>query len=194
MKLIGIKSTSSSVGYICSVNKKNLEDFFKRLVESKVEFEEVSRLKGKVHYVLPERNVETKPVLNELLFTSSSPGVTTRYIINLNGIAESHKSSGVYIASAVGSTASILGAGGKIAPRSDKKFQFFVREPYQPNGVKLKILKGFFDPDVDKLIIENRTENAVLAFDGSRDPASLQFGDSIEFARASSIWLVKSFK
>ena len=80
-------------------------------------------------------------VLNDVLFSHPIPAATTRYAIRRDGRAEEQRSSGVWIATAAGSTAAIHSAGGKILPITSQRLQFVVREPYEKRGVRYRVLR-----------------------------------------------------
>jgi hypothetical protein len=68
-------------------------------------------------------------ILNDALFCHASPAATSRYIVELGGVVEEHKSSGFWIGPAAGSTAAQRSAGGKIMPLTAQELQLVV-SPY----------------------------------------------------------------
>ena len=70
------------------------------------------------------------PVLNEILFSHPTPGAVTRLGIVTGGAVHSFKSSGIWVATASGSTGAIRSSGGQIHPLTESKLQYRIREPY----------------------------------------------------------------
>jgi NAD+ kinase len=69
-------------------------------------------------------------VLNECLFASANPAAMTRYVLAAEGERESQRSSGVWVATAAGSTAAIRSAGMEPIEPHTPALLFKVREPF----------------------------------------------------------------
>lgn len=190
-KLIGLRSTDASVGYMCAAGASDLEPLVDQLTENRLEFVIVARLMVKVESLGTTRVFTLIPVLNDVLFANCSPAATTHYRIIFNGQEEWHKSSGVWVSTAVGSTAAIQAAGGVGMAIGDRRLQYRVRELYCLPEQQLSLRGQAFDPDRDSLILENRNERALIALDGQHAELFLQFGDRIEFLRAPDLLLAK---
>jgi len=190
--LIGVRSSSESVGYLCTAGMAQLEMLVDQLQDNRLQYTEVFRLRAKITRPGQSTPMLTEPILNDFLFTNTLPAAMTRYAIKLGSTTEIHKSSGVWIATAAGSTAGIYAAGGKKVPLNVRQFQYRVRELYDPlGGTSFNLFGGFFDPNIDPLIIENRSENALLALDGQHAEFSLNFGDQLQFEEAPAIKLAR---
>lgn len=189
--LIGVRSSFASVGRLCHCGAKELAEMVQNLAEDKLESLSVRRLQAKFQFVQTGGSILSEPVLNEFLFANSSPAATTRYKISIDGKVEDQKSSGVWVATACGSTAVINAAGGQRVDLSQRKLQFLVRELFQdfPPKPPKKILHGFYDPDKTSLVIENKNESAMCALDGPHGIVQLSFGDKIEFIKGPSLKL-----
>jgi NAD+ kinase len=127
------------------------------------------------------------PALNDFLFAAASPAATTRYRVGFQGRIESHRSSGIWIATATGSTAAISAAGGVPMDASDQHLQFLVRELYHRKEEGLVITHGFADPTQDDFWIENHCPAAILALDGEKQVIKINFGDVIRFTHAPRV-------
>lgn len=187
IKILGVRSSDSSVGYLCAYDYLKAELVVRDLVADKVNFAEVGRIKAKIIRADHAHEFETAPVLNEFLFANVSPAATSRYKITLNGQSEFQKSSGIWVSTAIGSSAAIHAAGGVRLGPTDKRFQYKVRELYNSQGHLIHLTGGLFDSEKDTLIIENRNENALLAIDGQHGEVSLNFGDRIQFLVANPL-------
>ena len=187
IKLVGIRSSGTSVGYLCVGGIERLESMVQSLVKGDMKFTEACRLRAKITPADGSAARFSPPALNDFLYSNANPAATTRYRLNLGNRCEEHKSSGMWISTALGSTAGICAAGGVIMPREERSFQFVVREIYRAPGKNVHLVSGFFDPDERALVIENRCEKAIIAADGSRGIMQIEWGDKVEFHRAPCV-------
>lgn len=118
-------------------------------------------------------------VLNDVLFSHECPASTSRYIIELGGIAEEQLSSGIWVGPAAGSTAAQRAAGGQCLPPGSKKIQFIVREPYSRTGGRYGLVKKLVPPG-EKLRLRNLMDTARLYVDGPHVVIPAQLGELIE--------------
>ncbi len=182
-RLIGIRSSSSSVGYLCSSGITELKSLVQNLKSGKIAWQTVSRVKAQITKASTGETIETVPVLNDLLYANANPAATTRYKILFRDRYETHRSSGIWFATGMGSTAAVLAAGGERRPQTDTLFQFRVRELYKLGHKLPEIEGGLFDPSVDQIEIENRCPQAILATDGQHGNLDLGYGDIIRIQR-----------
>lgn len=185
--LIGVRSSGTSVGYLCAFDQESLETLISHIAADRVETFSAERLKARVQHLSDRAPTVTPPVLNDFLYSNANPAATTRYRIFVANTFEDHRSSGIWISTPVGSTAGIQAAGGKTLAHEEKIFQYRVRELIQPRGQSLHFAGGLFNPDCDRFEIENRCDRAILALDGQHGVMSLEFGDRITFQRASPL-------
>lgn len=179
--LMGLHSTTrGSVGYLCAAQIDEIDHVLDQLIEGIISPTEVTRIQTYIN-----GTPTPQLALNDVLFSHPTPAATSRYEISWRGRREKQRSSGVWIASAVGSSAAIRSAGGLLMPIHSPNLQFVVREPYQdPYGVPLGITKGV--PDVENpLQITSQMRKALLFFDGYHCKTPIKFGDEIVFRRAS---------
>lgn len=185
--LIGIKSSSASVGYLCAADQSTLGPVMDMLVAGQLEFVPRHRLRALIERTDGRREQSPCLALNDFLFAAASPAATTRYrIANFDRI-EVHKSSGIWIATATGSTAAIAAAGGVAMTPDDGHFQFRIRELYRAEGDGLMITGGFSDPHRDIFWIENHCPAAILALDGEKWETKIGFGDIIRFEAGQAV-------
>ena len=190
--VIGVRSSTASVGFLCAIAAPQVKQAVNLFKANQLKFEETARLMATIHSAADGQVTTTVPVLNDFLFANTNPAATTRYRIAHGEKFEIQKSSGVWISTPVGSTAAILAAGGKTMDRSDRRFQFVVRELYRGEGLPFQLVYGFFNPDHMAFSIENRSENALLALDGQRETIPLRYADRLEFKRAPSLLIAKA--
>lgn len=188
--VIGIRSSNESVGYLCAGGIRELPDIVSSMGDQSLEFELRQRLIAQVQRASDKSQTISYPVLNDFLYTNANPASTTRYLFSAAGLSEMQKSSGIWVATASGSTAGINAAGGQRQDISDLKFQFVVRELHEvARSYHLKC--GFFDPDFEDITIENHCSDAILAQDGDRGIISIGYGDRIQFKRGPALMLAK---
>lgn len=180
--LLGVRSSSESVGHLCALNEKNISLLPEKLSRTKEETVLVERLSAQVDFQSGGQLI-TAPILNDFLFSNKNPALTTRYGISLGDEKEDHKSSGVWISTAAGSTAAIGTLDVPAQGILDKEFQFKVRELY-PHPSQFKLSGRLFNPDKESLSIYNYNKKAILAIDGRHGCVDLTLGDKITFKRA----------
>lgn len=185
--LIGIKSSSASVGYLCAGAREDIPALIHAYKDGSLNY--IARHRLLAHITKRDGRKETSSIaaLNDVLFAADSPAVTTRYKIGFLDRSEIHKSSGIWISTATGSTAAIGAAGGTPMAPSDSHFQFLVRELYLKIEEGLLLNHGFCDPNKDTFWIESRVPSAMLALDGEKLFMKVEFGDRISFSLASPV-------
>lgn len=190
--LIGIRSSGTSVGYLCAGGVDRLDAILADLLCGKLNILESSRLQVEVFPTDGAPSYKTPPALNDFLYSNSNPAATTKYRLSLGDRSEVHKSSGLWVSTAVGSSAGIFAAGGVIMPKGDKKFQYIVRELVRASGRNFSLVNGFFDPDEKTLVVENRCESAIVAADGNHGVTRINWGDKFRFLRATPIRIARA--
>ena len=120
-------------------------------------------------------------ILNDCLFTSRNPAAITRYVLDADGASERQQSSGVWIATAAGSTAAIRSAGLEppLAP-GQEALLFKVREPFQGRGIA-RILDGRQLPPRG-LALTATMPGIDLYLDGPHRRVPLAYGATARFA------------
>ena len=171
----GINSTPShSVGYFMSATPQNFESQWGKLIQGQLPRLKLHRLKIKVN----GRNLP-KLILNDLLVAHVNPSSISRYELQVGTRKEEHKSSGLWIATAAGSTAAIRSAGGKVLPLESKQIQYLVREPYHGRQNRYHLVKGVVTPKTEIKVISQMHE-AACYLDGPRVLYPIGYGDRIE--------------
>jgi NAD+ kinase len=123
-------------------------------------------------------------VLNDALFCHDCPASTTRYVLGLRGRREDQLSSGVWVATAAGSTAAISAAGGRRMQVGSGRLQFAVREPGPYGGAeeyRLPTMTNGFIERSETLEIRSRTTAARIYLDGPHVVFPVGFGDTVTF-------------
>eukprot|EP00474_Spongospora_subterranea_P011061 CRZ11519.1 hypothetical protein [Spongospora subterranea] len=173
--ILGINSSpESSFGFYCAANAETFPELFQNLQSGETQPRPIWRMQILI-------NGEKHPVLalNDVLFAAGSAATTLYYTIRKGSQIQIQKSSGVWVATAAGSTAGILSSGGCILPWSSRHFQYRVRELFPPSiGGQVPIVGGFFEDDLELI---PRMTSAKLYIDGCNRSATVGYNDSITF-------------
>jgi NAD+ kinase len=86
-------------------------------------------------------------ILNECLFASANPAAMSRYVLECDGRREEQRSSGVWVATAAGSTAAIRSAGMEPVEAHVPALLYQVREPFH-GRCEMTMLSGRQMPPV----------------------------------------------
>lgn len=120
---------------------------------------------------------------NDVLFAHKNPAAMTRYRLEVDGRAEEQKSSGLWVATAAGSTAGIRSAGGRRMPVGSARLQYLVREPYAWPQRRYRFIRGF----ADRVSLTSGIVDAGLWIDGARIRYDLHLGDRVDARRGEPI-------
>jgi NAD+ kinase len=121
------------------------------------------------------------PVLNDVLAAAKSPATTSRYLLRAGGRREEQMSSGVWIATAAGSTAAMQSAGGRELDPSKPLFQYVVREPYERKFGRRRLLGGVLKKGTPFEMVSLMREG-MLFLDGSPEGVTFTLGDRLKVA------------
>lgn len=179
--ILGVNSSPQhSVGFFCSATLESFQPLFAKAMEGRLDVVKLHRLEVTV-------NRERLPhlALNDVLITHKNPGATSRYALKIGAIEELQRSSGLWIATAAGSTAGIRAAGGRILPLGSDRIQYAVRELYVPPGEKAPRLTSGLVPGDGTARVVCRMVDGALFIDGPRNPVDLAIGDRVVVKRSS---------
>ena len=173
--ILGVNSAPShSVGFFCAAQRKDFESHLLRALDGKLPNLRLTRMTVSLN-----GRLRSKRVLNEALYSHSSPAATSRYILHVGRRHEEQRSSGFWIGPAAGSTAAQHSAGGRILPLGSASLQLVVREPYSPYG-KYKLLK-LVAGEKTVIAVQSKMDNASLYLDGPHRTVSVRLGDLVSF-------------
>lgn len=113
--------------------------------------------------------------LNDVLIAHECPAATTRYIIKIGAREEEHRSSGLWVATAAGSTAGIKSAGGRRIPRGSRRMQYLIRELYRERDRSYNLTRGLVE-ESEEIIIASKMPEGELYIDGARTGYRFPFG------------------
>lgn len=177
--LLGVNSApGDSVGHFCHTHRGNFAKRLADILAGRWQPTKLARLAVTLDdKLLPEL------ALNDVLIAHDCPAATTRYLIELNGVSEEQRSSGIWVATAAGSTAGIKSAGGKAMPLGSERLQFLVRELYREPNRSYALTRGFLSPH-ESLVVASKMQEAHVYLDGARTAYEFPFGARVRVQRA----------
>ncbi|HLG18937.1 MAG TPA: NAD(+)/NADH kinase [Bdellovibrionota bacterium] len=175
--ILGINSNpEESVGFLCGTTARRLERILDSIREDRLHPTELARLRVRM-----DKKVLPVQVLNDVLICHANPAATSRYIMQLRGIREEHKSSGVWISPPAGSTAATGAAGGRRLPIRSRAFQFLVREIYHPTGKRFRLAGGIVRPG-DSLVVFSKMRAGKIYLDGAHIHYPFSIGERLQIS------------
>ncbi len=130
---------NGSVGMYTRCTADNFPALFKAYLAGTAVSEAIPRLHMSIDKGTP------RAILNECLFASANPAAMSRYVLIAGDKQESQRSSGVWVATAAGSTAAIRSAGAEPMDAHNSALLFQVREPFQGRA-PMTLLSGLQQP------------------------------------------------
>lgn len=168
--ILGVNSAPrSSIGHLALARREDFSPLLERIAGGTLQPIPVTRLAVELD------GESLGPALNDVLLTHASPAATSRYRLTLESLSEEHRSSGLWIATATGSTAGIRSAGGRRMPLRSRRLQFRARELYREGSSPARLASGFLSPD-EELAVESAMEQGNLFLDGARRSVRFPFG------------------
>jgi NAD+ kinase len=179
--VLGVNSDPlHSTAFFCAADRTNIRERLQALLAGSLREVQLARLQVSINDdVLPHS------ALNDLLVANANPAAVTSYTLHLGEISESQKSSGIWIATAAGSTAAIRSAGGRVMPLRSRKLQFLVREPYSGDGCRYRLRKGLVAPGTS-LRVTSKMRRGRLFMDGPHLRFPLGLGDVLSVTTAAA--------
>jgi len=172
--MMGVNSSQTfSVGRYCGTHVDDFEKVIDRVLDSKLTPIPLYRIGMEL-----DGELLGPPALNEVLFAHSVPAGTSRYRIEVGGMSERHKSSGVWVATAPGSTGAIHSAGGTPMPTTASGLQFVVREAYSEPGEVPHLLRGIQKKEIS---LTSLMQDGGLYVDGARVVHPVKWGQTVRF-------------
>jgi NAD+ kinase len=169
--VLGVNSApGDSIGHFCCTRRAVFAETFDAVLAGRLRPVELTRLG--LHL---DRRRLREPALNDVLVAHPSPAATTRYLLTVGARSEEHRSSGLWISTAAGSTAGIRSAGGQVMPPRSRRIQFRVRELLREPGRRYRLVQGFVAPPAG-LTVSSKMPEGLLWIDGARTVYRFPFG------------------
>lgn len=169
--VLGVNSdTTHSVGFLCAAHRGTFAQQLESILTGTWKPTAVRRLYGSI-----DGEDLPFPVLNDVLVAHKNPAATSRYLIEHGGVVEDQKSSGIWVSTAVGSTAAMASAGGDVVDIHDERCQLRVREPFVADGPPLTLASLWLRPEQDVVVTSKMREGRVY-LDGPHEVVDLPMG------------------
>lgn len=167
----GVNSDPSwSVGRFCSGNPDNFEILLNKILAGKAAVKKIDRLSLSF-----SDGTRSMNVLNDILICHHNPGAMSRYYLTVGKVREEQRSSGVWIATAAGSSGGLHSAGGRVLPQENKEFQYRPRELYRAKNTRYQLKGGVLKP-AQKITLTSLMREGVVFVDGSHVCLPFSFG------------------
>ncbi len=177
--ILGVNSDPlGSVGFFTGATKDDFDEKIEMVLNNKIKETLINRIQIKINDE-PIKDL----VLNDILITHSIPAATSRYVIKIKGYEENHRSSGLWVSTAAGSTAAIRSAGGFPLPITSDAIQYMVREFYDRGSNKFKLLGGVYNFS-DKIEVISQMRLGRIYIDGPFFDYPFTVGDKLTFHKS----------
>ena len=186
--ILGLNSnTLESVGSFCGTTVHTLNHTLDDIEHNRCSRTRMLRLRVRI-----ARKIIPIPVLNDVLITHLNPAATCRYIVKYRNREEEHKSSGIWVATAAGSTGALSGAGGAFMPITSRDFQFRIRELYPEPHRKNRITGGIVRAN-EKLVVYSKIRAGRIFVDGPHVAYCFPIGARVEISATAPPLIVYGF-
>lgn len=177
--ILGINSDpANSLGIWTGADRGNFPRVLARALEGKLPGMRLHRLEISVN-----GRALREQAFNDVLFAHRNPAAMTRYRLTADGRTEDQRGSGLWIATAAGSTAGIRSAGGVRMPIGSSRIQFLAREPYTWPKRRYALAHG----TAARLALVPLTVDCSVWIDGSRVRHDLSLGDRVEIRQGDPL-------
>lgn len=183
--ILGVNSSpSTSVGHYCGATLTTVRAHVEAILTGTSPAHALARIAVQIDGApLPSL------ALNDALFANTSPALSTRYALEVGGEVELQLSSGIWIATASGSTAAIRSAGGEVMAAGDRRLQYLVREPCRDAAGGPRLGRGF----VSAITIVSRSDRNGIFLDGQPEAHAVPSGATAVLSVADEPLLVHGY-
>ena len=168
--IFGVNSDPSrSVGKFCAATRFNFKKVLTAVTKGTHKPVKLARL------TVRTKSSKEVAVVNDILVCDVNPAAMSRYVLSINGKTEYQRSSGVWIATAAGSSGAINSAGGKILPFKSKNIQYQPRELYYRRKNEFKLTGGVAELK-EPIKIRSQMRTGMIFLDGAHVKIPFDFG------------------
>lgn len=172
--MLGVNSDPRrSEAVFCAATKDNVEAVLRQALSRRLPECRVYRLRLALN-----GRVAGPLILNDVLIAHEDPATMSRYRLMIGSRQEDHKSSGLWIASAAGSSSAILAAGGRRLPWTATRFQYRPRELYQGRLTRYRLTGGVLSMR-ERIELTWLMREGAAWIDGPHARFPLRFGDRV---------------
>lgn len=183
--ILGVNSDPKhSIGALCIATQDNFREILEQIYSGLLLPSPIMRLA-----IRHQESLQKTLALNDILYCHQNPAAMSRFSISTKNAHEVHRASGIWIASAAGSTGGIFSAGGIAYPIEHQRASFRVREPYWSDAQPPALLAGSFGLGEEVTLRSNMTD-ARIYIDGPHIYLDIPLGDSVSISIADNpLWL-----
>ena len=175
--LLGVNADERrSEAVFCAATKETVVQVVRQVWAGRVPIRRLSRLRLSLNG-RPQRPL----IVNDVLLAHPDPATMSRYRLRIGPRREAQKSSGLWVATAAGSSSAILAAGGIPLSWTTRRFQYRPRELYQGRLSRNQLRGGVLAPHARVEVTWLMREGAAF-IDGPHVRYPLQFGDHLTIA------------
>lgn len=185
--ILGVNSDPArSEAVFCAANRRTFRRLLRQALARRLRELAVHPLQLRLNgRRLPHR------IINDVLVVHENPATMSRYRLRIGSRAELQKSSGLWIATAAGSSSAVLAAGGVKLPWSARRFQYRPRELYRGRLSRYRLTGGVL-PAGARVRVTWLMRRGRAYLDGPHLSLPLQFGDEmmVRLARARPVQIL----
>ena len=170
-RLLAVNSAPrDSIGHFCFASRSSFNEKLDQILSSRLRPIKLARLE-----VAIDDKAVPELALNDVMIAHDCPAATTRYIIEIGAQAEEHRSSGLWVSTAAGSTAGIKSAGGRVLRLGSRRMQYLIRELYREPGRSYAHRRGLLE-EGEEILVASKMPEGMLYIDGWRTSYRFPFG------------------
>ncbi len=178
--ILGVNSDPIwSVGNFCAAREGN----FQKILDAVLCGSQKIRVCQRMMLTLSKKDSHRVHVLNDILVCHINPAAISRYYLTIGKLREEQRSSGLWIATAAGSSGAIRSAGGWILPPESKRIQYHARELYVRRNIHYKLKGGILSLMQPVTITSFMREGAIFV-DGCHHKIAFPFGRCVEITQS----------
>ena len=175
--IIGVNSDpKQSVGKFCSADAGSFAGLLSRFLRDRACLTRLPRL----CLSLNGKPVD-KPVLNEVLISHRNPAAMSRYMLSVGRVKEEHRSSGLWVSTAAGSTAAMRSAGGRTLQWASELLEYRPRELYLGHHARYRLRGGVLTRRTTLRVGSLMREGSVY-LDGPHHSIPLHYGSVLDIS------------
>jgi NAD+ kinase len=171
--LLGVIPTATSYGHFCLANRSTFASVLDEIESGARAPERLLRLEASING-MPVK----EPILNEVAFGKVDWFDMSRYIVTVGSKHEEHKSNGMFIGPASGSTGSLSSAGALALPITARQFLYQAILPWTPPGVHYELGSGILK-EGEEIVFQMKMTDALIGIDGKFIRYPLTRGDKL---------------
>ncbi|MFA5087508.1 MAG: NAD(+)/NADH kinase [Candidatus Omnitrophota bacterium] len=175
--ILGVNSVpGTSIGRFCFADRGNFPAMLRKILANRFKAARIKRLRLQIDGRQPAINI-----LNDALVCHKNPAAMSRYYLMIGRVKEEQRSSGVWIATAAGSSGAIHSSGGRALPMTSARYQYRPRELYDGGRLRYRLRGGVMLPSQKIRIISLMREGMVFV-DGEHARFPLTYGSHLEIS------------